>query len=81
MSFCDPEISGRPRSVMGALTRVYDRTRNWSEFAEGGMTGLGTRVCQGGVTSDPELPVCQDFSEFEKPKIGVGQHWLEFCQL
>jgi len=44
MSSVIQEISGRPRSVMEHVTRVYDRTRNWSEFAEGCMTGLGTRV-------------------------------------
>ena len=46
--FCDPEISGRPRGAMGVCDRVCDkgmcdRTRDWSEFAKGCMTGLGTK--------------------------------------
>ena len=43
----------------GCVTGACDRTRSWSEFAEGCMTGLGTRGFQG-VQLDLELErVCQ----------------------
>ena len=70
------------------MTGVCDRTRSWSEFAKGCMTGLGTMGCQG-VQLDLELDrVCQvvrslnsQRSEFECRRLDLVSIGLEFVSV
>jgi len=68
--------------VTKALTGACDRTWSWLEFAEGCMTGLGTRGCQG-VWLDSELDrVCQVVRSLKtedqrlKAKDGILSAWF-----
>src|SRR5882724_825606 len=62
----------------GCVTGACDRTRSWSEFAKGCMTGLGTRGCQG-VRLDLELErVCQVVRSLKAEDRRFNSRRLEF---
>ena len=62
------------------MTGACDRTQSWSEFAEGCMTGLGTRGCQG-VRLDLELErVCQVVRSLSAEDWILSALVRSFCQ-